>query len=160
MPVTYTPIATNTLGSATSTVTFSSIPSTYTDLRIVYATTASGDAGNYLRFNSDTGSNYSRTGLYGNGSSAGSNRDTNATGIYGPFTMSSAITSNTIDIMNYSNTTTNKTCLVRAGAANNSTLTSVGLWRSTSAITSISITCDGANFVAGSTFTLLGIKAA
>ena len=160
MPTTYTPIATQTLGSAASSVTFSSISGTYTDLRIIYATTASGDAGNYLRFNSDTGSNYSRTGLYGNGSSAGSNRDTNATGIYGPFTMSSAITSNTIDIMNYSNTTTNKTCLVRAGAANNSTLASVGLWRSTAAITSVSITCDGANFTSGSTFTLYGIKAA
>ena len=160
MPSTYTPIATQTLGSAAASVTFSSISGTYTDLRIVYATTASGDAGNYLRFNSDTGSNYSRTGLYGNGSSAGSNRDTNATGIYGPFTMSSAITSNTIDIMNYSNTTTNKTCLVRAGAANNSTLASVGLWRSTAAITSVSINCDGANFATGSTFTLYGIKAA
>lgn len=160
MAVTYTPITTTTLTSAASTVTFSSISGTYTDLRIVYATTASGDAGNFLRFNSDGSSNYSRTGLYGNGSSAGSNIDTSATGIYGPFTMSSAITSNTIDIMNYSNATTYKTCLVRAGAANNSTLVSAGLWRSTSAITSISITCDGANFVAGSTFTLYGIKAA
>ena len=160
MPSTYTPIATTTLGSAASSVTFSSISGSYTDLRIVYATTASADAGNYIRYNSDSGSNYSRTGLYGNGSSAGSNRDTSSTGIYGPFTMSSAITSNTIDIMNYSNTTTNKTCLVRAGAANNSTVASVGLWRSTAAITSVSITCDGANFVSGSTFTLYGVKSA
>ena len=74
--------------------------------------------------------------------------------------MSSAITSNTIDIMNYSNATTFKTCLVRAGAANNSTLATVGLWRNTAAITSVSITCDGANFVIGSTFSLYGIKAA
>ena len=160
MPSTYTPIATTTLGSAASSVTFSSISGSYTDLRIVYATTASGDAGNYLRFNSDSGSNYSRTNLYGNGSSAGSDRQSNVTGIYGPFTMSSAITSNTIDIMNYSNSTTYKTCLVRAGAANNSTLATVGLWRSTSAITSILITCDGANFVSGSTFTLYGVKSA
>lgn len=160
MPSTYTPIATTTLGSTASSVTFSSISGAYTDLRIVYATTASGDAGNYLRFNSDSGSNYSRTNLYGNGSAAGSDRLTNQTGIYGPFTMSSAITSNTIDIMNYSNSTTYKTALVRAGAANNSTLATVGLWRNTSAITSILITCDGANFVAGSTFTLYGVKSA
>jgi hypothetical protein len=160
MASTYTPIATTTLGSAASSVTFSSISSTYTDLRIVYATTASADAGNYIRYNSDSGSNYSRTNLYGNGSSAGSDRQTTQTGIYGPFTMSSAITANTIEIMNYSNSTTYKTCLVRAGAANNSTLATVGLWRSTAAITSVSITCDGANFVSGSTFTLYGIKAA
>ena len=158
MTATYEKIATTTLGSASATVTFSTISGSYTDLRIIYATTASADAGNYIRFNSDSGSNYSRTNLYGNGSSAGSNRDTNSTGIFGPFTMSSAITSNTIDIMNYSNATTYKTCLVRAGAANNSTLATVGLWRSTSAITSVSITCDGANFASGSTFTLYGIK--
>lgn len=159
MTATYDKIATTTLGSAAATVTFSSISGTYTDLRIIYATTASADAGNYLRFNSDSGFNYSRTYMYGNGSAVGSSRDTSATGIYGPFTMSSAITANTIDIMNYSNTTTNKTCLVRAGAANNSTLASVGLWRSTAAITSVSITCDGANFASGSIFTLYGIKA-
>jgi len=157
---TYESIATQTLGSATASVTFSSIPGTYTDLRIIYATTASADAGNYIRYNSDSGSNYSRTNLYGNGSSAGSDRQTSQTGIYGPFTMSSAITSNTIDIMNYSNATTFKTCLVRAGAANNSTLATVGLWRSTAAITSVVITCDGANFASGSTFSLYGIKAA
>lgn len=159
MSQTYIPIATQTLGSATATVTFSGIPGTYTDLRIVYASTASSDAGNYLRFNSDSGSNYSRTNLYGNGSAAGSDRQSNVTGIYGPFTMSSNVTTNLIDVINYSNTTTNKTVLVRAGAANNSTLATVGLWRSTSAITSIVITCDGANFVSGSTFTLYGIKA-
>lgn len=160
MAVTYSQIATQTLGSAASSVTFSSIPGTYTDLRIVYASTASSDAGNYLRFNSDSGSNYSRTNLYGNGSSAGSDRQSNVTGIYGPFTMSSNVTTNFIDVMNYSNTTTNKTVLVRAGAANNSTLATVGLWRSTSAITSIVITCDGANFASGSIFSLYGIKAA
>ena len=159
MSQTRIPIATTTLTTSAADVTFSSISGSYTDLRVVYATTASGSAVNYLRFNSDSSSNYSRTYMYGNGSAAGTGRDTSATGIYGPFTMSSAITSNTIDIMNYSNTTTYKTCLVRAGAANNGTIASVGLWRSTAAITSVSITCDGANFASGSTFTLYGIKA-
>jgi hypothetical protein len=160
MPSTYTPIATQTLGSAAASVTFSSISGAYTDLKIVYATTASSSAVNYLRFNSDTGSNYSRTFYYGDGTGTASGRETNITGIYTPFTMSTAITTNIIDIMNYSNTTTNKTCLVRSGATNNIVGAGVCLWRSTAAITSISIFCDAANFVTGSTFTLYGIKAA
>jgi hypothetical protein len=88
---TYTPIATTTLGSAASSVTFSSIAGTYTDLRIVYSTVSSADAGNYLRFNSDSGSNYSNTTLFGNGSSAGSNRNTSSTGMYGAFNSTVAV---------------------------------------------------------------------
>ena len=62
MPNTYEPIATNTLGSAASSVTFSSIPSTYTDLIVVmnYAN-STGLADVFFRFNGDTGSNYSDT---------------------------------------------------------------------------------------------------
>jgi hypothetical protein len=160
---TYVPLQSITLTTATATITFGSggtLPQTYTDLHIIYSTIASGDAGNYLQFNSDISSNYSHTGLYGNGSIAGSNRDSNQTGINGPFTMSSAQTINTIDIMNYSNSTTYKTIIYNSGAANNSTLVGAGTWRSTSAITSISVVCSGANFVSGSTFTLYGIKAA
>ena len=157
---TYEAIATTTLGSAANVVTFSSIPSTYTDLRIVYATTATGSVGNYVRFNGDSGTNYSRTGVYGNGSAAGSNRDSNATNINGPFSMSDAVTVNIIDIMNYSNSTTFKTCLIRSGAANNSTIATVGLWRNTATITSVSVYCDTVNWVAGTTISLYGIKAA
>jgi hypothetical protein len=156
---TYVALDKQTLVSAASSVTFTSIPSTYTDLRIVYATTASADVTNYLRFNGDSTAVYSRTGLYGNGSAAGSNRDTSQTGMYGPFSMSSSVTSNFIDVMNYSNSSTFKTCIMRSGAANNSTIATAGLWRNTAAITSIQIVCNGANFVAGSTFALYGIKA-
>lgn len=75
MTATYESIETTTLGSAAANITFSSIPSTYTDLVVVYtlkAETASADI--YMRFNSDSGSNYSNTILWGNGTSAGSNR--------------------------------------------------------------------------------------
>jgi hypothetical protein len=79
---TYTPIATQTLGSAAASVTFSSIPQGYTDLILVinYATSAStGNA--LLRFNSDTGSNYSETALIGNGTTATSDRESSVTTI-------------------------------------------------------------------------------
>ena len=82
MPATYQPIETQTVsGTSTSTVTFSSIPQTYTDLVLVSAITQSADVSNYLRFNSDTGTNYSRTRLVGTGSSATSVRGTNDVGI-------------------------------------------------------------------------------
>ncbi len=62
MPATYEPLATTTLGSAASSVTFSSISGSYTDLVVVFSGTAGGGNSNLiLTFNSDTGSNYSWT---------------------------------------------------------------------------------------------------
>jgi hypothetical protein len=75
MAITYEPIATTTLGSAAADVTFTSISGTYTDLVLV-AVTQIGSSGDYLgvQFNSDTGTNYSRTRLSGNGTSASSDK--------------------------------------------------------------------------------------
>jgi len=159
MPSTYTPIATTTLGSSQATVTFSSF-SGYTDLILVAAGTCS--AGSYftLRFNSDTGTNYSVTELAGDGSNASSSRITSANYMYiGAIrtTQTNIIT----QIQNYSNSTTNKTVLSRTNQAGTETKAVVGLWRSTSAITSMDIGTGGANtFQTGTTFTLYGIKAA
>jgi hypothetical protein len=166
MASTYEPIATNTLGSATATVTFSSIPSTYTDL-ILQMTPQTSDGSGYFQVfpNNDTSSNYSRTLLQGNGSSASSNRNSNSSN---GFQMNCATNSQDVNsyptmlqLMNYSNTTTNKTALARAGS------TSVGLveayvwlYRSTSAISSLVIKANTTTFAAGSVFTLYGIKAA
>ena len=73
MAVTYTPITSNTLTSATASVTFSSISGTYTDLvLVVSAQSASTNVDLAMRFNSDSGTNYSNTRLYGTGSAAGS----------------------------------------------------------------------------------------
>lgn len=158
---TYEAIATQTLGSAAASVTFSSIPSTYTDLRLVVAATSSSGSNidAYVRFNSDSGTNYSATYLYGNGTSAGSGRTSNATLIY--LTQATAIsstqTNRLVDVMNYSNATTYKTMLMRENDTANATGTLVGLWRSTSAINQIVIT-GSANFATGSVFSLYGIK--
>jgi hypothetical protein len=66
----------------------------------------------------------------------------------------------TVHFMNYSNTTTNKTVLGRSSAASGFVEAAVGLWRNTSAITSITATTGGQSYQTGSTFTLYGIKAA
>jgi len=65
---TYTPLATVTLGSATSSVTFSSIPATYRDLILIFDGTRTGNNNVQYRFNSDTGTNYSTVIAAGNGS--------------------------------------------------------------------------------------------
>jgi hypothetical protein len=160
MAITYEPIATTTLSTATAEVTFSSISGSYTDLvYIIY--NKSGGTNSKLRFNSDSGSNYSATQLYADGSSVASLRESNQT----------RAPSGTIDndgmaighIMNYSNTTTYKTFIARGGAGTGTYLDAVvSLWRSTSAITSISFTQDSGstNFASGSTFTLYGIASA
>lgn len=164
---TYVAIATQTLGSAATTVTFSSIPSTYTDLVLVVSAQGArnlfgGDLN--MQINSDTGSNYSITNLTGDGSSTASSRSTsqtslslggdigaNGTSIYTP---------TIIHLFNYSNTTTNKTVISRHNNATYRVVATVGLWRSTSAINAISLTGNGFNFNAGSTFSLYGIAAA
>jgi len=82
MPATYEPIATTTLTGGTS-YTFTSIPATYTDLvLVVNAATASGSSNLAMQFNADTGSNYSFTRIFGNGSSASSSRAANVTDNY------------------------------------------------------------------------------
>jgi hypothetical protein len=82
---TYEAIATQTLGSAAASVTFSSIPSTYTDLVLVcnFETSSNAIAGVYIQFNGDTSTNYSSTNLIGNGSTAESSRQNSTFYLYG-----------------------------------------------------------------------------
>jgi len=160
---TYSPIATQTLSSTTASVTFSSIPQGYTDLVLVVAGGTDASSGFGIRFNSDTGSNYSRTYLTGTGSAASSGRDTSQSiadisfnGLFGNNTNYNAI----INIMNYSNATTFKTAVSRSNNAATGVDAVVSLWRSTAAITSVEIrtTTAGKVFNSGSTFSLYGIQ--
>lgn len=163
MPVTYIPLATQTLGSAAATVTFSSIPAGYTDLVLVssYKRTTTNSA--RFRFNSDSGSNYSDTALTGNGTSAASSRTSNATGgfLFNYFSSSTTgFVLSTLHLMNYSNSTTFKTCIERSNDAAQGTAAIVTLWRSTAAITSIVLDANAGNYDTGSTFSLYGIASA
>lgn len=166
MPATYSAIATTTLGSAAASVSFTSISGSYTDLVLVISARMSGGGGAsaiQAQFNSDTGSNYSFTLLNGDGSSATSARNSNQTQAAIGLATDTAgeFSTNIVQISNYSNTTTYKTLLARAGIASDRVRAIVSLWRSTSAITSITVINNGAvNFVSGSTFTLYGIKSA
>jgi len=166
MPVTYEPIATQTVSSATGTVTFSSVPQTYTDLILVSSRQQASAARLFLRFNSDTTTLYSDTWLSGEGANTNSGRDTGQSqisigGIWNGTTTTTWAT-NVTHIMNYTNTTTFTSTLTRDSNDKGSTGTveaMVGLYRSTSAITTVNVV-GGSNFAVGSTFTLYGIKAA
>jgi len=161
---TYTPIATTTLGSATNLVSFTSISGSYTDLIFVFTgTNATSSNGMRVRVNGDTGSNYSFTQLYGNGSSAASARGTSETSSSIFVEVGASQSTGIAHFQNYSNSTTYKTILSRGSAANTTADASVGLWRNTAAITSMEFRLTGgatSNFATGSTFTLYGITAA
>lgn len=165
-------IATTTLTSDTSTVTISSIPSTYKHLQLRImsksARTATPLTAIYVTLNSDTGSNYARHLLYGDGTTAGAGANASTTSMYLGYEATSEATVNAnmfgvsiIDFHDYANTSKYKTVRSITGADTNGNgqirLTS-GLWQSTSAITSISLTDAVDNFKAGSTFALYGIK--
>jgi hypothetical protein len=146
-------------GTSTTSISFTSIPATYTDLVLVFNGYTNAQAGCFLRFNNDTTSNYSDTRLLGSGSSAASDRDTSVTGILAFVSTSTTNGINEIiQIQNYSNTTTFKTALLRWNNASSYVAALVGLWRKTpEAINRIDMTLSTSYFVAGSTFSLYGI---
>ena len=164
MASTYDIIATNTLSTSAASITFGSISGTYTDLLIVTNVKSTTTGNMTIRFNADSSSLYSYTRLTGDGSSAASSRITGFNQLFtdsqGYFDGDNFNQVKTINIMNYSNTTTFKTCLIRSNRVQTGIDAIAGLYRSTSAITSILLSGNGNNFVAGSTFNLYGIKGA
>ena len=164
----YDSIATVTVGSATSSITFSSIPSTYTHLQIRSITRQNGGGTEIglMQFNSDSASNYARHRLVGNGSTATAGAATSQTSILvgeTPAAASNIFGANVIDILDYANTNKYKTVRAIGGWDENgggeSNLRS-GLWMSTSAISSITITLSAQQYVQYSQFALYGIKGA
>jgi hypothetical protein len=148
--------------SGTTGVTFTGISSAYTDLRIVQSVTLTAAAIGYIQVGNgsiDTAANYSRTTLSGDGSSASSSRTSSTNQIGTQIAhQGTTIGTYTADFMNYSNTTTNKTVLIRNNNTGFGTEAAVGLWRSTSAINTVKLFLDRAEFyVVGSTFSLYGI---
>lgn len=162
---TYTPIATTTLSSAAADYTFTSIPGTYTDLvLIVNGGTSSSGQSIGMRFNGDSGNNYSSTDLVADASGPASGRTTNTNFIRivgrGIGTDSTLIDNGVTSIQNYSNSTTYKSTLNRSNVSGG-VIVCAALWRSTAAITSITIFGEGpSNLITGTTLTLYGITAA
>jgi hypothetical protein len=163
---TYSLIQSTVLTGNQTSVAFSSIPATFTDLILVINAKNDTLTNTEIRFNGDTATNYSITYLSGNGTSASSGRETSNS--YGSIDSLAYMTtgdfsySNIIQIMDYANTTTFKTYLARVNSAANGVDAIVGLWRKTpEAINSFSIltTTGTRNFATGSTFKLYGIQA-
>jgi len=170
MSVFLQPIYTQTLTGASYVVTFNSIPQTFTDLMLKISTrtdyASTWDGGPSLYFNGDNaGSTYSETQIRGDGSTAISQRFYSNSITYfgianGATSTANTFTNGEIYIPNY-RSSNYKPFLIDL-VAENQTVTAyqtmdAGLWRSTSAITSISFYGGSGNYVTGSTFSLYGV---
>jgi hypothetical protein len=166
----YESIATVTVGSGgAANVEFTSIPGTYTHLQLRFSLiyTTSGNTPLYLNFNSDTGANYSRHSLRGDGAtiSAGGTANQSDMDIYGYMLGSDTVnpTVGIVDILEYKNTNIYKTIRTLAGCGGSLGGTEGEMnftsnnWRNTSAVTSIKIDGDF-NFAQYSSFALYGIR--
>lgn len=162
MPITYEPISTTTLSSAASSITFSSIPATYTDLKLVLVLKSAISQYAQFRVNGDTGSNYSYTWMDGSGSAVAAGNGNNDSAIYlSQRTTPSGLNALfTLDVFSYAGSTF-KTILTTNNQDNNGSGyvgMQVGLWRSTSAINEINLISGVSIYDAGTTATLYGIK--
>jgi hypothetical protein len=173
MANTYTLIEAKTLASNTTVVTFSSIPSTYTNLLLKASTRQSGNAdGNQMgiRFNGSSVSEYSRKLIYGDGSGAYSGSGSSESFARIAFAQSSTYTANSFNnfeiyIPNYTSSNY-KSFSSDAVSENNATgvyaqALYTGLWSNNAAITSVTLSeysGSGTDFVQYSTFYLYGIK--
>lgn len=166
MPATYEPIATVSM-AGTNTATFSSIPNTYTDLKVVIFVKHISQGILNMRFNGDsTSGNYSHTNLRANGTTVAAVRDSSTGGLYLNFQQNLSDTYfafATVDIMAY-NSSNFKTSIWTVANDNHTTRGEVcigaGSWKVTDAITSVSFTVANQPYDSGSTATLYGIKAA
>jgi hypothetical protein len=166
----YYSLATVTLSASASSITFAGIPAGYKHLQIrgiaKYLNTAGGSL--RMQFNSDTGSNYSYHYLSGDGSSASAGAGTSSTFILPNIGQqdTTQYSTSVIDILDYSNTNKYKTSRILSGLDKNgsgSIQLSSGLWLSTSAITSITLTPQSNTsptnqFEQYSSFALYGVK--
>ena len=176
-PSSFESIATITPTAGATSITFSSIPSTYKSLQLrwIAKSTATASGAYQLRFqlNGDTGANYASHYLYGSGSSAAAEGRSASTVIFnapGNLATSNSSVSNIysvgiLDIIDYASTSKTKTIRHISGLNYNGATTGEiialqsGLWNSTAATTSLTIlNSDSLGFVSTSSFALYGIK--
>jgi len=147
------------------TITFSSLPAGYKHLQI--RATSRSDSGSYphafIRFNSDSGSNYARHYLFGDGGSVSSGGSSSSTGGYavevaGNDKSANLYGASVVDIVDAFSATKNKTVRSFAGYTTGGIFLYSGAWFNTSAITSITLNLSAGNFTTASRFSLYGIK--
>jgi hypothetical protein len=161
----YTLIDSVTLASSASLVTFSSIPGTFGDLVLATKTVSSLDtASGYMRFNSDSGANYTMVFMLGNGTRAASTQRSFSSLRINTYDSTSIATGQSstakIQIFDYSTTDKHKTVLSRGDNAENGVSAISGRWANTAAITSIEFFSANNDYAIGSTFFLYGIAKA
>jgi len=164
------PIATTLVGSGgVNQITFSDIPQNYKHLQIRglgRTTTSNTDDNVYMQFNGDTSNNYAAHYLYGNGSSvtaaaATSQSNVVACRIPGASSTASIFGTSVVDILDYANSSKNKTVRTLTGHDQNGSglmFLISGLWQSTLSITSITLYVSPNNIAQHSRFSLYGIK--
>lgn len=160
----YELISTTILGSTTASITFSSIPSTYKHLQIRMVGRLASVTNNLMlvTLNGDSGANYSWHSL------TGSDTSVTSTGAASQTSMSMGVvgyntnihSGSIIDILDYSQTTKNKTLRSLHGVCDGIVRIGVhsGLWMNTAAVSSITIANNNASYASGSRFSLYGVK--
>ena len=160
---TYTPLATVTLGTTASSITFSSIPATYRDLVVVLNGTVTNNTALQIRYNGDTGSNYSKVHMWGQSSSGQSDASTGDTFFNLRDVPASGRLFTRVQIMDYSATDKHKTALALntydPSSFSYNVFTGAGRWANTSAITSILVFLGTGNFNSGTTLSMYGVIA-
>lgn len=149
-------IANITLSASSATVTFSNIPQTYRDLRLIVNAYCPGGDNSIIRFNGDSGVNYASVSMSGNGSTTTSGA-TSYSEIY-VSTMGTAMITGIAEIFDYAQTDRHKTVLTRGNDTTAYIMARANRWTNTAAITSIAVTCSS-SYSVGSTFTLYGVLA-
>lgn len=159
LPSTLTPIATNTLTTATASISFSNIPQTYTDLVLVVRGGTTASAASKVNLNNVTSGIYANTRFWGDGTSTASDRAPNSGEMYtggGWFSDGMFV----VNILNYTNTNIYKPMLSRYSNPSSFTFFNCTTWMSTNAVTSIQVGLNTSTYISGTSFTLYGVKAA
>jgi len=171
-PTAFVSIATSTPANGAASLTFSSIPSTYKHLQIrgIYkdvSTSSAQVAPLYIQFNGDSGNNYSRHNMEGDGATVTSLGVVNTSWIYiglaGAVSTTGAYGASIMDIIDYASSSKNKVIRALAGANGNTTGTNYGVslnsgvWVNTATITSVTVNAGNGGFATGTTFALYGI---
>jgi hypothetical protein len=167
MAITYDSIATTTLGSTQSSVTFSSISQSYTDIRFVISTkSASGAPSAKIQLNGNTGSVYNWASLYGNGNQPlvvyqGDTLTTEIMLTGGPGLSDVTNTMYSVDILNYTSTPYKSVLITESGAKSGAGTAPISMvtggFFATGAISSVTFFTGASGFATGSVFSLYGI---
>lgn len=160
MPATYEPIQTLVANGSQSTITFSSIPQTYTDLVLVASGNASTGTGVIMRFNNSSATAYHYYGMYGTSSEYVANAEFNLSGmnITNMYPTAAEVRGSIVNIFNYTSNQS-KSILINRNEPTSFVQKNVCLWTNGSAITRIDLVA-GSNYDSGTRFTIYGIKAA